>query len=76
MARPSFQEKRGVAAAIICPESREEHAILHINTEDVMVTQMAYQAGKLLQVSLLDHLIIGREQWLSLKTQGMGFDDK
>jgi DNA repair protein RadC len=43
--------------------------------EDVMVTQMAYQAGKLLQVALLDHLIVGRDQWLSLKTQGMGFTD-
>jgi DNA repair protein RadC len=43
--------------------------------DDVAVTQMAYQAGKLLQVSLLDHIIVGREQWLSLKTQGMGFND-
>jgi hypothetical protein len=29
-----FSEKSEVAGAIICPESREEHAILHINTED------------------------------------------
>jgi DNA repair protein RadC len=43
--------------------------------EDVTVTQMVYQAGKLLQVELLDHLIVGREQWLSLKSQGMGFND-
>ena len=43
--------------------------------EDVMVTQAAYEAGKLLQVNLLDHLIVGRAQWLSLKSQGMGFND-
>ncbi len=43
--------------------------------EDVAVTQVAYEAGKLLQVTLLDHLIVGRGQWLSLKSQGLGFDD-
>jgi DNA repair protein RadC len=43
--------------------------------EDLTVTQMAYQAGKLLQVELLDHLIVGRDHWLSLKSQGMGFNE-
>jgi DNA repair protein RadC len=43
--------------------------------EDVTVTQMAYQASKLLQIEFLDHLIVGREQWLSLRSQGMGFND-
>ena len=75
MAKPSFQGKSEIAAAIICPGSNHKHAILHINAEDVTVTQMVYQAGKLLQVELLDHLIVGREQWLSLKSQGMGFND-
>ena len=43
--------------------------------EDIAVTQAMYTAGKLLDVRLLDHLIIGRDSWLSLKTQGVGFDD-
>jgi DNA repair protein RadC len=43
--------------------------------EDIAVTQALYTAGKLLDVRLLDHLIIGRDCWLSLKTQGLGFED-
>jgi DNA repair protein RadC len=41
--------------------------------EDLRVTQIAYEAGNLLDVRVLDHLIIGRKQWLSLKQQGLGF---
>ena len=43
--------------------------------EDLAVTQAMRAAGKLLDVPLLDHLIIGRDCWLSLKTQGLGFED-
>src|SRR5436853_6411742 len=43
--------------------------------EDITVTQAMYAAGKLLDVSLLDHLIVGRDCWLSLKTKGLGFTD-
>jgi DNA repair protein RadC len=31
------------------------------------------QAGKLLDVSLLDHLIIGGSRFVSLKERGLGF---
>lgn len=43
--------------------------------EDIAVTQAIHASGRLLDVPLLDHLIIGRDCWLSLKTQGVGFDD-
>lgn len=43
--------------------------------EDIAVTQAMRAAGELLDVPLLDHLIIGQDCWLSLKTQGLGFDD-
>ncbi len=43
--------------------------------EDVRVTQLAYEAGKLLDVKLLDHFIVGRNQWLSLKSFGVEFGD-
>lgn len=42
---------------------------------DVLVTQQVYEAGKLLQVELLDHLIVGRGCWVSLKSLGVGFED-
>jgi DNA repair protein RadC len=41
--------------------------------EDVMVTKQAIEAGKLLDVDLLDHLIIGQNRFVSLKERGLGF---
>jgi DNA repair protein RadC len=42
--------------------------------EDVMVTKQAVEAGKLLDIDLLDHLIIGNAgQFVSLKERGLGF---
>ncbi len=43
--------------------------------DDIEVTRQAVQAGKLLDVEVLDHLIIGRsDRWLSMKERGLGFD--
>ena len=41
--------------------------------EDVSVTRVIVQAGKLLDVEVLDHLVIGLSRWVSLKEKGMGF---
>lgn len=41
--------------------------------EDVKVTQLVYEAGQLLDIKLLDHILVGRNQWLSLRKQGLGF---
>jgi len=40
---------------------------------DVSLTVELVQAGKLLDIELLDHLIIGQGRWLSLKRLGLGF---
>ncbi len=32
------------------------------------------EAGKLLDISLLDHLVFGGERFTSLKERGLGFD--
>lgn len=42
--------------------------------EDVHVTQLLYTAGKDLDIQLLDHLIIGRNRFVSLKERGLGFN--
>ena len=42
--------------------------------EDVLVTREIVQAGKLLDVDVLDHLIIGHGVWISLRERGLGFD--
>lgn len=42
--------------------------------DDVVVIRAAVQAGKLVDVDLLDHLIIGSAgKWVSLKERGLGF---
>jgi DNA repair protein RadC len=42
--------------------------------EDINVTRQIVQAGKLLDVDVLDHVIIGRSRFVSLKQRGLGFD--
>ncbi|UCC64043.1 MAG: DNA repair protein RadC [Anaerolineae bacterium] len=41
--------------------------------EDVRLTEMLVEAGKLLDVEVLDHLIIGQGRFVSLKERGLGF---
>lgn len=42
--------------------------------EDINVTRQIVQAGQLLGIDVLDHIIIGRPQFVSLKERGLGFD--
>ncbi|MCD4672910.1 MAG: DNA repair protein RadC [Anaerolineaceae bacterium] len=42
--------------------------------EDVTLTRAAVEAGKLLDIKVLDHLIIGHGRFVSLKEQKKGFD--
>jgi DNA repair protein RadC len=41
--------------------------------EDVSVTRQIVEAGKLLNIDVLDHLVIGHQRWVSLKERGLGF---
>jgi DNA repair protein RadC len=41
--------------------------------DDVAVTRAIVQGGKLLDVDVLDHLVIGQGRWVSLKERGLGF---
>ncbi len=41
--------------------------------EDVLVTKQIVEAGKLLDIEVLDHLIIGQQRYVSLKERGLGF---
>lgn len=41
--------------------------------EDVAITRAIVQSGKLLDILVLDHLIIGNPSWVSLKEKGLGF---
>jgi len=41
--------------------------------EDVALTRAIVQAGKLLDIEVLDHVVIGQGRWVSLKERGLGF---
>jgi DNA repair protein RadC len=41
--------------------------------DDVAVTRAIVQAGKLLDMEVLDHMVIGLGKWVSLKERGLGF---
>jgi DNA repair protein RadC len=41
--------------------------------DDVALTRAIVQAGKLLDVEVLDHLVIGRGRFVSMKERGLGF---
>ncbi|MFQ5421073.1 MAG: JAB domain-containing protein, partial [Anaerolineae bacterium] len=42
--------------------------------EDVKVTRQLVQAGNLLDIEVLDHLVIGHHRFVSLKERGLGFE--
>jgi DNA repair protein RadC len=44
--------------------------------EDVQVTQQIVEAGTLLEVEVLDHLVIGHGRFVSMRERGLGFADK
>jgi len=41
--------------------------------EDIKVTEQIVKAGKLLDIEVLDHIIIGQQRYISLKERGLGF---
>ena len=41
--------------------------------EDVRVTEAVVSAGELLDIRVLDHLVIGRNRFVSMKERGLGF---
>ena len=49
--------------------------ILHINTEDVRVTERIVEAGKLIDIDVLDHIVVGKGgRFTSLKEKRLGFN--
>ena len=50
-----------------------DFVILHISIEDVLVTREIISAGKLLDIDVLDHLVIGQGRFVSMRERGLGF---
>jgi DNA repair protein RadC len=43
------------------------------SSDDIAMTRAIIQAGELLDVKLLDHIIVGSARFVSLKERGLGF---
>jgi DNA repair protein RadC len=41
--------------------------------EDILVTRQIVEAGKLLDVEVLDHLVLAANRYVSLRERGLGF---
>jgi len=41
--------------------------------EDIQITEQMVSSGKLLDIEVLDHIIIGQQGYISLKERGLGF---
>ena len=46
----------------------------HPSPEDIALTRRLVKAGKLLEVDVLDHLVIGQNRYVSLRERQLGFD--
>ena len=44
------------------------------SADDVAMTRQAVQAGRLLDIEVLDHLVIAQQRFVSLKEKGQGFE--
>ena len=42
--------------------------------EDIIITREIAEAGKLLNIEVLDHIIIGGQRFVSMKERGLGFE--
>lgn len=67
--KPAIQR---MALAIIAAHNHPSGEV-NPSPDDVAVTRAMVQAGKLLDIQLLDHLIIAKNAWCSLKDRGLGF---
>ena len=44
------------------------------SAEDILVTKTLVQAGKLLEIEVLDHMVVCQNRYVSLKERGLGFE--
>jgi DNA repair protein RadC len=63
--------RRNSAAVIICHNHPSGDPTP--SPDDVAVTRAFVQAGKLLDTETLDHLVIGKNRFVSMKERGLGF---
>jgi DNA repair protein RadC len=60
------------AQAIILAHNHPSNT-LDPSPEDIEVTRQLEQVGRQLDINLLDHIIVGKDRWVSLRDKGLGF---
>ena len=60
------------ASIILC--HNHPSGLVDPSPEDILLTRQVVEAGKLLDIELLDHLILGQGRFLSMRQRGLGFD--
>ncbi|MCC7358211.1 MAG: DNA repair protein RadC [Anaerolineales bacterium] len=68
-----FREAVRVNAAAVIVAHNHPSGDPSPSPEDIAVTRAIVEAGKLLDIEVLDHLVIGRYRFVSLKERGLGF---
>jgi DNA repair protein RadC len=68
-----FREAVRVGAACLIVVHNHPSGDPTPSPEDVAVTKVLIEAGRLLDIEVLDHLIIGRNCFISLKARGLAF---
>lgn len=64
--------RRGAVGIILCHNHPSGDPTP--SPEDVQLTRSLVQAGKLMDVEVLDHLVVGRSRFVSLKERSLGFN--
>jgi DNA repair protein RadC len=68
-----FREAIRVNAAAIIVAHNHPSGDPTPSAEDVAITRQIVEAGKLLNIDVLDHLVMCQARWVSLKERGLGF---
>jgi len=66
--------QRKAAAIIIAHNHPSGNA--EPSPEDISLTRRLVDAGKILEIDLLDHLVVAGNRWISLRQRGLGFEQR
>src|SRR5690606_25376200 len=69
-----FREAVRRNAVAIAPAHNHPSGDRSPSRDDIALTEAIVEAGALLQVDVLDHLVIGHGRWISMREQRLGFD--
>ncbi len=69
-----FKEPVKLNSAAIILAHNHPSGVPEPSPEDVLVTREIEKAGKLFDIEVLDHLVIGQGSYVSLRSRGLGFE--